>query len=147
MHASGPGHDFIHNFEILEHTADVGLVARGRTLGEAFAAAGYALSALVADLSQAKPRQSREVAVEGQDPGSLLVAWLSELLYLFDAEGFLSLEFDITHIDARSLRAIVLGDSFDPERHRPNMAVKAISYHQLEVQHADGYEARVYLDV
>lgn len=136
-----------YDFQILEHTADVGLIARGHTLAEAFAAAAYGLSALMADLSQARPRTVREIEVAAGDLEGLLVAWLSELLYLFDAEGFLALEFDITSMSGQSLRAVVAGDAFDPERHRPGMAVKAITYHQVQVQQSDGYRAQVYLDV
>ena len=136
-----------YDFEFLEHTADVGLAARGKDLAEAFAAAGYGFSALMADLTRAEPLEQRAVEVTAEDEGGLLVAWLSQLLYLFEVEGFLACQFAISHIDGGSLRAQVWGDRFDPEKHPPNMAVKAVTYHQLQVVHNDGYEVRVYLDI
>ena len=37
-------------FELIEHTADVGLVAYGKTLAEAFANAAYGLFSIIAEL-------------------------------------------------------------------------------------------------
>ena len=140
--------DHSYSFEILEHTADVGLVARGRDQAEAFCAAAYGLASLMADLSRAEPLEERQVEVEAEDAEGLLVAWLSELVYLFDAEGFLPCRFDVQQIDRHSLRAHVDGDHFDPMKHPPNATVKAVTYHQLRVQYkAAGCEVQVIFDI
>ena len=71
-------------FRILEHPADIGFEAFGSTREEVFANAARALFHLMVDLDYIGPRDGILMEVEGSDPASLLVNWLSELLYLND---------------------------------------------------------------
>ena len=139
-------------FRVLEHTADVGLEAFGRTREEVFANAGRALYSLMVDLDSISPRQ--EVAVEsgasgsGVDPADVLVNWLSEILYLYDAEGWLLHDFEILSLNDRSVSAVGRGEKFDPTRHQIKLLVKAITYHQLALEKtAGGWRAQVYVDI
>jgi SHS2 domain-containing protein len=135
-------------FRILEHPADIGFEAFGSTREEVFANAARALFHLIVDLDSIEPRDDVLVEVEGSDPASLLVNWLSELLYLNDAEGWLFSEFEVERLDDRSLTARARGEKFDRTRHRAKLQVKAITYHQLELERtAEGWHARVYVDI
>ena len=136
------------HFRILEHPADIGFEAFGSTREEVFANAARALFHLIVDLDSVAPRREVAVQVEGSDPASLLVNWLSELLYLNDAEGWLFSEFEVERLDDRSLTARTRGEKFDRTRHRAKLQVKAITYHQLELERtAEGWQARVYVDI
>lgn len=130
-----------------EHTADIGLVAYGRDLRECFGNAALGLFGQITDLRRVRPREVREVGVEARDTEALLVEWLNELLFLFDSEGFLGRRFDILEIADGRLRARVWGEPLDPERHRTHIAVKATTYHQLQVVQRDGWRAHVIFDV
>ena len=135
-------------FRILEHPADIGFEAFGSTREEVFANAARALFHLIIDLDSVEPRAEVAVQVEGSDPASLLVNWLSELLYLNDAEGWFFSEFEVERLDDRSLAARVRGEEFDRARHRAQLQVKAITYHQLTLERtAEGWQARVYVDI
>ena len=135
-------------FRILEHPADIGFEAFGSTREEVFANAARALFHLIVDLDSVEPRRAVEVQLEGSDPAGLLVNWLSELLYLNDAEGWLFSEFEVERLDDRSLAAQVRGEKFDRTRHRAKLQVKAITYHQLKLERtAEGWQARVYVDI
>lgn len=135
-------------FRVLEHTADIGFEAFGTTQAEAFSNAGRALLHLIVDLNSIEPREGVMVEVKGPDPASLLVNWLSELLYLHDAEGWLFRDFEIKHLDEHSLTAMVRGERFDRARHQAKLLVKAITYHQLALdQTAQGWRAQVYVDI
>ena len=135
-------------FRILEHPADIGFEAFGSTREEVFANAARALFHLIVDLDSVEPRDDVLIEVEGSDPASLLVNWLSELLYLNDAEGWLFSEFEVERLDDRSLAARARGERFDRTRHRAKLQVKAITYHQLELERtAEGWQARVYVDI
>ena len=135
-------------FRILEHPADIGFAAFGSSREEVFANAARALFHLILDLDSVEPRTEVAVQVEGSDPASLLVNWLSELLYLNDAEGWLFSEFEVERLDDRSLTARARGEKFDRTRHRAKLQVKAITYHQLELERtAEGWHARVYVDI
>lgn len=134
-------------FEIWEHTADAGVVARGATLGATFAHAAEGMYALMVDLGGVEERESREIAVTGDDAERLLVNWLLELLFLTEVEGLVFCRFQVEVEDGR-LRGRAYGEPLDPDRHVLGSAVKAVTRHGLEVVPEDGgYRARVLFDL
>lgn len=135
-------------FETFEHTADIGLAARGRTLEELFANAAMGLVDLIVDPSGLREETRLELSVSAQDREALLVAWLNELLYLLDSRGFLPRRCVITRISDTALAAELVGDRVDRDRHTLRRQVKAATYHGLRIAHANGqWEARVILDL
>jgi len=135
-------------FRILEHTADIGFEAFGATPEEVFANAAGALFHIIVELDSVEPRETVNLRVEGADAPSLLVNWLSELLYLQDTEGWLLREFAINSLSGKSLTAVARGEKADPARHQLKLLVKAITYHQLQLEPtATGWRAQVYVDI
>jgi SHS2 domain-containing protein len=135
-------------FRVLEHTADVGFEAFGSTREEVFANAARALFHLVVDLDSVEARKRVNVRVEGTDQPSLLVDWLSELLYLHDAEGWLFSDFRVGLVGDNELVAEARGEKLDPVRHQMKLLVKAITYHQLVLEQTpEGWRAQVYVDI
>ena len=147
------------SFTILEHTADIGFRAWGATAEELFESSARAMMAIAAEDCQIQTREERFVEITGEDYESLLVNWLSEVLYLFDSEEFVVGRFDVESIDAAEtstglrdkparLRARLAGERRHPERHRWTLIVKAVTYHEIEVRERDGrWESRVFLDI
>lgn len=136
------------SFRILEHTADVGFEAWGATREEVFANAARALINLIVDLEAVNPREQVAVQIQGSDPASVLVNWLSELLYLHDADAWLFREFEIQDLQDDSLSALARGEKFDRSRHQAKLMVKAITYHQLVLEESpQGWRAQVYVDI
>jgi SHS2 domain-containing protein len=136
------------SFRILEHTADIGFEAFGKTRAEVFANSGRALQSLMVDLDQIAPRDELEIRVEGSDAPSLLVNWLGEILYRIDADARLFHDFQVQSLDDRSLVAVARGEPFDRARHQVNLQVKAITYHQLSLDLTPGgWRAQVYVDI
>ena len=135
-------------FRILEHTADVGFEAFGSTREDVFANAARALISLIVELDAIDPREEVAVRVHGPDPASLLVNWLSELLFLHDAEGWLFRDFEIRSLRDNSLSALARGEKFQRSRHQAKLLVKAITYHQLALEKTpQGWRAQVYVDI
>lgn len=138
----------MHAFRTLEHTADVGFEAFGATREEVFANAARALMDLIVDLETIEISGSVALEVHGPDPESVLVNWLSELLFLHDAERWLFRDFEIQDLQDHSLSALARGEKFQPARHQAKMLVKAITYHQLALEKAPrGWRAQVYVDI
>ncbi len=132
----------------LPHTADLAWRIRGGTLKELFENAAGALVATMTDRRYIRRLEKRAIAVESPDREALLVDWLNHLLYLFDVAGFLGREFQVTTLTDRRLRATAWGERFDPERHPEKTAIKAATYHHLEiVPRGDGWQATVILDL
>jgi protein archease len=132
----------------IPHTADVAYRIRGNSLGEIFANAAEAMMATITDRRRLKPRETRLIEVEAPDREALLVSWLNYLLYLFDVDGFLGRIFDIVELSDDRLQAVARGEIFDPERHVAKCAVKAATYHHLEITPRNhGWQATVILDL
>ncbi len=135
-------------FRVLEHTADIGFEAFGASRPEVFRNAGRALMDIMVDLASIAPGQALAIEVKGSDPPSLLVDWLSEILYLYDTENWLFADFDVSRLGDRSLSALARGEKFDPQRHQVKLLVKAITYHQLALEPTpEGWRAQVYVDI
>jgi len=134
-------------FEVVDHTADIGLIAYGSTLEEVFVNAAYGMFSLIAELDQVEERIHREIETEAPDQGELLVTWLNELLYFFDAESLLFKRFEILRLDQTWLEARAFGEKVDPTRHRVKTAVKAATYHLLKLEEGNGLRAQIIFDV
>ncbi len=135
-------------FEVLDHTADLGLVAWGKDLKEAFANMAFGMFSQIASLDKVAEKASRTVKVDAPDREALLVAWLNELLYLLDAQGLLLKRFDILELSDRHLKAEVKGEKADPQKHDLKTAIKAATYHMLKIeQRGDGFRAQVIFDI
>ncbi len=135
-------------FEVFDHTADVGLVARGGTLAEAFANAAAGMFSLMVDLERVEEKVERAVEVEADDLEGLLVAWLAELLFINEVDGLVFRRFDVDELSDRRLRARIYGEPLDLERHEPALMIKAVTRHQLAAACDDsGCHVRVIFDI
>lgn len=133
-------------FQLIEHTADVGLIAYGRTLAEAFANAAYGLFSIIAELKTVRETESRHLELSEDDPEALLFEWLNRLIYLFDVEMLLLKRFEIRDFDGYRLKATGYGEKYDPSRHQLKTGVKSATYHMLKVDR-ENKRVQVILDV
>ena len=135
-------------FEILDHTADIGIIVHGENLKALFENAGEAFFHLITDLRKVKRRVERRVNIEGESLDRLMVDWLGELLYLHDVENLLFKEFRVDSVGGDGLKATVKGEPFQEGVHVIKTEVKAVTYHQIEVrQENGGWRAQVILDL
>lgn len=140
-------------YEIIETTADVGIAARGRDLSVVFTRAAAGMMSLITDPDRVEARQVRTVRVEAHDLAGLLAAWLGELLYLFETEDFIVKDCTVAVENGHGggdvgLEAQVRGERVDPRRHVFKTAIKAVTYHQLELKKLAGlWQARVIFDI
>jgi len=135
-------------FEIIDHTADVGIIAYGTDIKELFSNVALALFSLITEVDSIKENSHLDVEVTSHDRSSLLVEWLNELIYLFDVKHILLNRFDIITLSHNQLRATCYGESFDPTRHKLKLAIKAATYHMLRLDEDEkGYIAQIILDI
>ncbi|SRR5579884_670473 len=135
-------------FEILEHPADVGFRAMAPSLPELFEAAAEALVAVVLDPVNIRPARAVTLSAEGDSRESLLVNWLSEVLYWLDGERFAFCGFKVREFDSGRITADAQGERRDPARHEIRLVVKGITYHQLKIENSGrNWICEVYLDV
>ena len=124
-------------FEFLEHTADILIAAHGRMLEEAFENAALAMFEVMTDTTKINPSHEDSVEVEAEDEYALLYSWLEALLVKFEVNGMLYSKFKIASLqdapDGFKLKAQVWGEKFNAEKHPQKVAVKAVTYHRMEI--------------
>lgn len=133
-------------FELIEHTADIGLVAYGKNLAEAFANAARGMFSIIAGLDNVQEAELRRVEISADDIAGLLFEWLNSLLYYFDVEALLFSRFDITGFEDTRLVAVCRGEKYDPSRHHLKTGVKSATYHMMEVDRQKN-RVRVIFDI
>lgn len=134
-------------FEIINHTADVGIRAYGANIGQAFANAARALFSLMVEPDNVGEIIYRDIELTAQDQESLLVEWLNELIYLFDVENIIFKRFEIIEINNTQLKARGYGEKVDISKHKLKTGVKAATYHMLRVDKGDDYQVQVLFDI
>ena len=85
-------------FEVLDHPADMGLEVWAPSLDSLFSEAAMALTDCIFDLDSISQENSCEVSLSSSELDLLLYEWLSEVLFLFDAEGKIYSKFEIIEI-------------------------------------------------
>ena len=135
------------DFEILDHTADVGIIAYGNDMNQAFSNAAKGLFSLITELDNINEVLYRDIELVAPGRESLLVEWLNELIYLFDAENIIFRRFDIVELDDTRLKARSYGEKVDNSKHKLKTGVKAATYHMLKVDKTDGCKVQVLLDI
>ena len=129
-------------FSWLEHVGEVELAIDAPTAEGVFADALSALHELIGE-GEHGARVTRGVTASAPDPAALLADWLSELVFLAETDGFVADRIDSLDLRRDGLRATVSGHLA-----RPPHLVKAVTYHRLALEQADGaWRATVVLDV
>lgn len=135
-------------FEILEHTADTGIRVQGKNLKELFTNAALGMMSIMVDPGAIGPKNTFPISVEGASPPDLMVAWLSEIIYLVDVKEMLFCRFDIKSIAAGKLEGTIAGESIDSAGQNLRTQIKACTYHNLKVgkENSDWF-AQIIFDV
>lgn len=142
------------HYEELGHTAEIGLRLEAETAVDLFTCAALAMFHLIQPapfgetdeaVTPTKPSEWRQIALSADDQESLLVDWLSELLYLYESTGLILSRYNISTWESTFIEATVAG--VKPDR-PPALHIKAVTSHQLEViQTADDWQARIFFDI
>jgi SHS2 domain-containing protein len=138
-------------FEFFDHTGDIGVTLRAASLPALFADAAAALTDVVSERDAVARRDTWPVAVRSSALDLLLVEFLSELLFQFDARQRLVGEAVVSvrgEGERWTAEGELHGERFDPARHRIRTLVKAVTYHTLSVKEdGDGWHATLVLDI
>lgn len=126
------------SYRAIDVAGDIGLRAEGKTLEECFVNAGLGLYSLITDINLIKPAQKSEISISEETLEDLLVSFLNELIFQFDAYGFIGREIKL-ELKEKSLKAEVYGESFNPEKHERKLLVKAATYHNLVLKKENDY--------
>jgi len=137
-------------FELIEHTADIGLVAYGKTKEELFENAGEGLFSIITDINKISATERYSISTTAEDLENLFICWLNELIYFWEVNKILASKFKVSIEDDTLLEAIIYGERFDHSKHTIEHGVKAVTYYEfkLEYDHIKKiWTAKVIIDV
>jgi SHS2 domain-containing protein len=126
----------------VDHTAEVELEIEAASEREVLEAALRALAELLG-IEEARGDERRTIKLQAGDRPALLAAWIEELAFLAESEGFVA-----THVLELDLQTAGLGATVGGVLDEPPPLVKAVTYHRPAFEPSGaGYVARVILDV
>ena len=119
-------------YALIDHTADMMVRAFGSTLEECFGNAAYALFDQTVDLSNVGTSESVDIRVTGIDDEDRLFSFLSEMLFIEDADNLILREFDV-RFEGDDVVCTARGERLDRSKHRVRSEVKAVTYHMMQI--------------
>lgn len=135
-------------YQIMPHTGDLALLLRGRNLEELLENGARGLFSIITDRRRVRKALKEELEIRAHSPEGLLVGWMGELLFLFDARGVLFRTFEVTCPKEGIMRGTAWGEPYDEQRHPIKTGIKAVTYHQLKIRkEKDTLCAFVVLDI
>jgi SHS2 domain-containing protein len=135
-------------FRVLDISGDIGLTAFGKSKNEVFINAAIGMYSLITNLTSIKEKKTMSLSVESNSFDGLLVSWLNELIFHFDAYGFIGKKIDIKEFSEKQISATVTGEEFDAGRHEGKLLIKAATYHKLRIEKIDDlWEIDVIFDI
>jgi len=133
-------------FEMINHTADVGIIAYGKTTGDLFENAALGMFSIITPLEKVSEKILISVSIDAHDNEELLITFLNELLYYYSTKKVLFKRFDVIKINETHLDANISGEQLSA--HEISNDIKAATYHNLKIEKtADGYKTQIIFDV
>lgn len=136
------------NYDVFEHTADIGLRVKGKDLKDLFKHAGLAIFQISSrkQFTKNKTHTNINIKISADNLEALFVDWLNELLSLSSAKGLIFHNLKINKLEDNALEAVAVGG--DINDYKVNTEIKAATFHELKLtQDAAGWQAEVILDV
>ncbi len=118
-----------------EATADIAVVAEGKSVEEAFEESAKAFTNVMVDLNQIKPKKEYKFKIKAEDIKSLLYDFIDELIHVFEMKHLLFCDYKVM-IDKKnfSLICTARGEKFNEKKHTPKSVVKAMTYFGMEIK-------------
>ena len=133
-------------YEILDHPADLKIKAFGKDLPEVFVNMALAIASEQLPAQNQSQEPAEEIVVGSDSLESLLVDWLSEILYRGEVNKKIYTDFEVTEFSENpyKIKAKIKGVPVESK----NIDIKAVTYHELEIKKIDDHgEAIVIFDI
>jgi SHS2 domain-containing protein len=135
------------HFTFMDHTADMGIIVRHEDLEGLFETTAAAMMYIMVRPRNVVKATQRALFISGEDFPDLMIRWLGEILYLYNADREIVTDVRILNLSQRGLEARISCVPFDPSTFEVLCEIKAVTYHQAQVgKRDDHWEARVIFD-
>merc|ERR1712151_1058940 len=125
----------LHQYEYMDHTADVILHSWGTSLNEAIGQVCVSFFSYMTEISELNLESSFEVEGKGHDILDMLYHLLDEFLFHFGTEFIMCRRVEVVEFDQANfrIRARGFGEKFDLSKHKQGTEIKAITMHQMKI--------------
>ena len=135
-------------YRIIEHTADIGFEVWGATKEQVFESAASAFFDIMWHIAASSDSGPEVFAITGGDLEELLVNFLEEFLYFFDARNLVCTRVQVESVSNKRVQGRAWLQEFNAEADEELLSVKAVTYHQLFIGRERGrWTARIFLDI
>ena len=135
-------------YQLIEHTADTGFEVRGSSKEKVFEAAARAFFDIMWQIEVYRENEPETIEILGNDLEELLVNFLEEFLYLYDAKGLVCTRIEVETVSAKTVSARAWLQKFNETEDQELLNVKAVTYHQLFIGRENNtWTARIFLDI
>ncbi len=136
-------------YKYLEHTADMGLLVRGKNLSELLKNAAQGLFETIAVVDTIDETKSVEIQLTAESVEELFITWLDELIFQHETKEIFFKRATVQQCSETEISATVYGEPANFDKHEVYTEIKSTTYHQLEVlQKPDGsWRAQVIFDL
>ncbi len=105
-------------YQIIDHTADLGIIVKGPDVKHLFIHAAQAMTDLMVKGDLSDKIAVRDVLVQGEYFPDLMVRWLGEILYLFEGENLIVDSTEVKSTSLIKLKSTLTLTSFKPDHHQ-----------------------------
>ena len=135
------------DYEIFDHTADVGIKLTGNSLTEIIWKAIHATADLLSGGIEIQPVIEKDFSAKEENIKTALVGILEEIIYFFEKDLFLPSVCSV-NIEKDLYKINLKGNFVTAEDIKNGTEIKAVTYHKLEIKKVDDkYHATVIFDV
>src|SRR5258706_14984527 len=117
-------------YRITTHQSELAVRITGNSQADLFTNSAFALFDVMTDIANVETKEAIPLEVEGSDRDDLMVNWMRELLYLYQASGYLLREFKIVEVKDTMVKAEVSGEKIDPDRHEIKQEITTVAFHK-----------------
>ena len=125
--------NYMKPYEYLEHTADMGLLVRGKSLSELLKNAAQGLFETIAVVDTVDETDSVEIRLTTESVEDLFVRWLDELIFQHETKETFFKRAAIHRCSETEVSATVYGEPANFDKHEVYTEIKSVTYHQLQV--------------
>jgi SHS2 domain-containing protein len=135
------------DYEIIDHTADIGIKVKGNTLPDLIEKSIMALSNLMIGNIKIIGKEERRFNIEEENKEIALVRILEEILYLFESQKFVVSKCKVDK-KKNKYKIELTGKLYNREEIKEATEIKAVTYHKLSVkQLKNNWVATVIFDI
>ena len=130
--------------------ADIAYEAYGKTLNQLFENSAFAIFELSVNIETVKAKKTLMFKLENETIENLLYDFLSEILFLKDSKYmvFKRVKVAIKEGKKYQLKAMLEGDTINPEKQQLENDIKAVTMHMFEVKkEKNQYTATIVVDI